>query len=196
MPSLRSGITSGLGLCIRPYRYASQLVRRYYYMATHPALLSRNAIGWSSGRIAPSCPMDSAAKQNWKRMFNKIVSNFRETSESYKTWEKAFNKTRERLFFGEFSASFRTVFGKFENQQKTLGKWFWTNFVKIFFSENCRLMFRIFSFLPYNTLSINRTARAVPWNTKSSSFTHGPRKLGPYFKTSGLVFHGTALASG
>ena len=25
--------------------------------------------------------------------------------------------------------------------------------------------------------------------------THGPRKLGPYFKTSGLVFHGTALAS-
>ena len=30
MPSLRSGITSGLGLCIRPYRYASQLVRRYY----------------------------------------------------------------------------------------------------------------------------------------------------------------------
>ena len=29
MPSLRSGITSGLGLCIRPYRYASQLVRRY-----------------------------------------------------------------------------------------------------------------------------------------------------------------------
>ena len=31
MPSLRSGITSGLGLCIRPYRYASQLVRRYYF---------------------------------------------------------------------------------------------------------------------------------------------------------------------
>ena len=30
MPSLRSGITSGLGLCIRPYRYASQLVRRYH----------------------------------------------------------------------------------------------------------------------------------------------------------------------
>ena len=30
MPSLRSGITSGLGLCIRPYRYARQLVRRYY----------------------------------------------------------------------------------------------------------------------------------------------------------------------
>ena len=28
MPSLRSGITSGLGLCIRLYRYASQLVRR------------------------------------------------------------------------------------------------------------------------------------------------------------------------
>ena len=30
LASLRSGITSGLGLCIRTYRYASQLVRRYY----------------------------------------------------------------------------------------------------------------------------------------------------------------------
>ena len=35
-----------------------------YHMPTHPALLSRNLIGWSSGRIAPSCPMNSAAKQN------------------------------------------------------------------------------------------------------------------------------------
>ena len=34
MPSLRSGITSGLGLCIRPYRYASQLVRRYDVLRT------------------------------------------------------------------------------------------------------------------------------------------------------------------
>ena len=32
MPSLRSGITSGLGLCIRPYRYANQLVRRYFFL--------------------------------------------------------------------------------------------------------------------------------------------------------------------
>ena len=39
-------------------------------------------------------------------MFNKIVSNSRKTSESYKTRENAFNKTRERLFFGEFSVSF------------------------------------------------------------------------------------------
>ena len=31
---------------------------------------------------------------------------------------------------------------------------------------------------------------------KPSFFTHRPRKLGPYFKSSGLVFHGTALASG
>ena len=105
----------------------------YYYMATHPALLSRNLIGWPSGRIAPSCQMDSAAKQNWNRMFNKIVSNSRKTSENYKTWGNAFNKTRERLFFGEFSASFRTIFGKFENQQKTLEKWFWTIFVKNIF---------------------------------------------------------------
>ena len=55
-------------------------------------------------------------------MFNKIVSNSGKTSESYKTRENAFNKTRERLFFGEFSVIFRTIFGKFENQQKTLGK--------------------------------------------------------------------------
>ena len=55
-------------------------------------------------------------------MFNKTVSNTRKTLQSYKTRENAFNKTRERLFFGEFSVSFRTIFGKFENQQKTLGK--------------------------------------------------------------------------
>ena len=30
------------------------------------------------------------------------------------------------------------VFGKFENQRKTLEKWFWTNFVKNIFSENYR----------------------------------------------------------
>ena len=52
-------------------------------------------------------------------MFNKIVSNSRKASESYKTREKAFNKSRERLLFGKFSASFRTIFGKFEKQQKT-----------------------------------------------------------------------------
>ena len=63
-------------------------------------------------------------------MFNKIVLNSRKTSESYKTRENVFNKTRERLFFGEFSVSFRIIFGKFENQQKDLGIWFWTNFVK------------------------------------------------------------------
>ena len=55
-------------------------------------------------------------------MFNKIVSNSRKTSKSYKTLEEAFNKTRVQLFFGEFLVSFRTIFGKFENQQKTLGK--------------------------------------------------------------------------
>ena len=55
-------------------------------------------------------------------MFNQIVSNSRKTSESYKTRENAFNKTREQLFFGEFSVSFWTIFGKFENQQKTSEK--------------------------------------------------------------------------
>ena len=51
---------------------------KLYYMSTHPALLSRNLIGWSSGRIRPSCPMDSGAKQNWKRTSTKIVSKFSE----------------------------------------------------------------------------------------------------------------------
>ena len=116
-------------------------------------------------------------------MFNKIVSNSRKTSEIYRTQEKVFNKTRERFF----SENSRWVFGKFENQQKTLGKSFWTNFVKKYFlgelSANCRSMFWIFSFLSSNKLFINRIARAVPWNTKPSYFTHGPHKLGPYFKT-------------
>ena len=62
--------------------------------------------------------------------------------------------------------------------------------------RNLSVNFRnIFDFA-INKLFIDRIARAVPWNTKPSLFTHGPRKLGPYFKTSGLVFHGTALASG
>ena len=47
-------------------------------MATHPALLSRNLIGWLSGRTAASCPMNSAAKQNWQRTLTKIVSKFSE----------------------------------------------------------------------------------------------------------------------
>ena len=74
-------------------------------MATFPALLSRNLIDWSSGRIAPSCPMDSAAKQNWKHTLTRIVSKFLENIGSYKyrTRENAIDKTRERQFFGESS---------------------------------------------------------------------------------------------
>ena len=54
MPSLRSGITSGLGLCIRPYRYASQLVRRYYIT------------GVNGNRISPAI-LDLGQKQNMFR---------------------------------------------------------------------------------------------------------------------------------
>ena len=43
-----------------------------------------------------------------------ILGN-RKTSESYKTRENAFHKTREQLFIGKFSVSFREIFGKFEN---------------------------------------------------------------------------------
>ena len=97
-------------------------------------------------------------------MFNKIVSNSRKTSESYKTQENAFNKTRGRLFFGEFSVSFRTILGKFENQLKTLGKRFWTNFVKKIrgivgkLSVNVRNIF-VFAI---NKLFIDRIASAIP----------------------------------
>ena len=61
---------------------------------------------------------------------DQIVSNSRKTSESYETWENAFDKTREQLFFRKFSMNIRTILGKFENQQKILGKLFWINFVK------------------------------------------------------------------
>ena len=155
-------------------------------MAMHLALLSRNLIGWSSGRIEPSCCINSAAKRNWQRTLTKILRKLRKV---IKLGEKAFHKTRERLFLGKFSVSFRSIFGKFENQQKTLGKWFWTSFVEQYFfrqlSANFRWMFGIFSFFLCNKLFINRIPRAVPWNTKPSFFTHGHRKLGPYFKTSG-----------
>ena len=39
-----------------------------------------------------------------------------------KLGKNAFDKTREALFFGKFSVSFRTTVGKFENQQKTSRK--------------------------------------------------------------------------
>ena len=79
---------------------------------------------------------DSAIlRARWIQLLNKtekarwpeLSQNSRKTSESCKTWKNTFDETRERLFFGKFSVSFRTIFG---DQQKTLGKWFWTNFVK------------------------------------------------------------------
>ena len=66
--------------------------------------------------------MDSAVKQTENARRPKLSQNSRKTSESYKTRENAFDKTVERLFFGKLSVSFRTIFGKLENQQKTLGK--------------------------------------------------------------------------
>ena len=66
----------------------------------------------------------------WIQLLNKIenarspncLKNYRKTSESCKTRENAFDKTRDQLFLGKFSVSFRTIFGKFENKQKTLRK--------------------------------------------------------------------------
>ena len=52
-----------------------------------------------------------------------VDQNYRKTLESCKTWESTFDKTREQLFFGKFSVSFRTVFRKFEYQQKLIKPW-------------------------------------------------------------------------
>ena len=77
----------------------------------------------------------------------------------------AVDKARERLFFGKLSVSFRTIFEKFENQQKTLGKQFWTDFKKNEFSETVgkfSVDFRNIFVFAINKLFINQTARAVP----------------------------------
>ena len=73
-------------------------------------------------------------------MLTKIVLNSRKTSESYKTRENAFDK----LVSDYSSVSFRIIFGKLENRQKTLGKRFWAKkFRKSFgkFSVNIRTIF-------------------------------------------------------
>ena len=87
------------------------------------------------------------------------------------------------LFFGKFSLSFRTIFGKFKNQQETLGKRFWSNFVKNNFSDNCQQIvgecleyFRFFHIINYLL-----TGLLVPYSEILSPrfFTHRPRKLSP-----------------
>ena len=55
-------------------------------------------------------------------MLTKLSQNFQKTSETYKTRENAFDKTRGQLLFGKISVRFRTIFEKCENQQKTLEK--------------------------------------------------------------------------
>ena len=77
-------------------------------------------------------------KKTENARWSKLPKNSRKTSESYETRENVFDKTYERLFFEKLSVSFRTIFGKFENQQKPSRKWFWTDSVKNTFSENCR----------------------------------------------------------
>ena len=69
MPSLRSGITSGLGLCIRQYRYTSQLVRRQHcpsiahvdvkpFLSYHVKVISGLLIPFSEGPF--SCGLDTS----------------------------------------------------------------------------------------------------------------------------------------
>ena len=98
-----------------------------------------------------------------------------------------------RLLNDYFLENSLTTFRKLENQQKTLGKLFLSNFVKKSFSENCRQIvgecleyFRFWHIINYLLTGLLMPSREIL----------SPRKLGPYFKTSGLVFHGTALISG
>ena len=137
-------------------------------MASHPALLSRNFIGWSWHHPA-----------RWIQLLNKtetarwpkLPQNSRKTSEVVKLG-KYFSWNSWTIIFREFSVSFRTSFGKCEYQQKTLGKWFWTNFVKRKVVGKFSVNFRNIFVFANNKLFINRIARAVPWNTKPSFFTH------------------------
>ena len=72
--------------------------------------------------------------------------------------------------------------------------------MKNYFLENCREILGEFSeyFRFRHIISCLLTGLLVPYHEILSPrfFTHGSRKLSPYFKTSGLVFQGTALASG
>ena len=70
--------------------------------------------------------------------------------------------------------------------------------MKNIFSENCRQIVgqRLEYFRFCHVINYLLTGLLVPYREILSPrfFMHGPRKLCPYFKTSGLVFHGTALA--
>ena len=72
----------------------AQIIINIYNMLTHPALFSRNLIrlGWSSGRMALSCPVDLAVKQNWKCTLKISSENSRKISETDKTHKNALAK--------------------------------------------------------------------------------------------------------
>ena len=54
-------------------------------------------------------------------------------------------------------------------------------------------MFAIFSFGPLINYLLTELLVLYREILSPPFLTHGPRKLGKYFKASGLVFHGTAL---
>ena len=82
-------------------------------MATHPALLSRN--------LRFPARWIQLLRKTENAPLSKFSQNSLKNSESSETRKNAFDKTLERLFFGEFSVIFRTILGKFENQEKNLG---------------------------------------------------------------------------
>ena len=150
-----------------------------------PALPSHNLIGWSYWSMA-------VAERNWKRTFTKIVSKFWKILRAIRFLWKCFwqNSWKTKFWEGlsEFSESLKI--------SRSLRKTLWTNSVKIFLaklSSSSRWISGILSF--FRVINYLLTACAMPWNTTPSVFTHGPRKLSPYFKTLVQVFYGRTLAT-
>ena len=88
-----------------------------------------------------------------------------------------------------FLEDYRLVFGQFTGNLKINGKPWENDFglisLKKIFGELSVNVRNIFVLAPYREILSPRF-----------SVTHRTRKLGPYFKSSALVFHGTALAFG
>ena len=120
-------------------------------MAAHPALLSRNLTGWSSGRIAPSFQKDSAAKQNWKCMLVEIVYRFSGKLQKVMKLGKmlliklvSYYLLDPRWVLGQFPENLKINGTPWENDFALIS---WTIvFRKL--SANSRRMFRIFLLLP------------------------------------------------
>ena len=135
---------------------------------------------YSAAKTRPKTHVDQNCHKNvgklqkdtkfWKMLNTKLVSDC--FSENLKINRKPCENDLHDITRNNFSENYRQIIGE------------------------CSEYFRFFHIIKYLS-----TGLLVPYREILSPnfFTQGPRKLGPYFKTSGLVFHGTgpiALASG